>query len=266
VPTFVESRYSQATEPPAGEVPELWHCTQLPLYCAHDSTKEALVNEELNNRIVVILPGSAGGLRGPARSIALTAEAKALADAIVARLDRIDMWELDGALVLLAGGELHNVNGVVLREILRANFATKHLVTAGVGLSVEYRPVEVSELVMRTLLTAPPADGGLLGRVPAVTMEAPRQAAVEEAMVITDPVEHAAGQAALMKHAGAGGQRLREELEAGRQALAKFRTSSADRESGRISGLCRRRCDPQVMPISWAISRKLPPGRPANKA
>jgi hypothetical protein len=150
---------------------------------------------------------------------------KALADAIVARLDRIDLFDDGGQLVLIAGGRLHNVNGEVLREILRPNFATKHLVTAGAGLSVEYRPVEVSELVMRTLLTAPPQDGGLIGRVPLVTMEAPRQVtAVEETAAVTNPAEHAAGQAALMKHAGAGGQRLREELEAGRQALARFRT------------------------------------------
>jgi hypothetical protein len=181
------------------------------------------MNEELGARSVVILPGSGDGLRGPARTIAITAEAKAIADAIAGALDRIDIFEDGGRLVLLAGGGLHNVNAEVLRAILRANFATKHLVTAGGGLSVEYRPVEVSELVVRTLLTAPPRDGGLLGRVPMAQMEAPRQ--VEEAapVVPSNPIEDAAGKAALARHAGAGGERTRGEIERGQQRLAQLR-------------------------------------------
>jgi hypothetical protein len=103
-----------------------------------------MADDQLNGRVIVNLPSGgpstgSGGLRGPARSIALTAEARAFADAIVGRLDRIDMFELDGALVLLAGGDLHNVNGQVLREIIRANFVSKGIVNAGTGLGVEYR-------------------------------------------------------------------------------------------------------------------------------
>jgi hypothetical protein len=117
------------------------------------------------------------------------------------------------------------VNAEVLREILRTNFATKHLVAAGAGLSVEYRPIEVSELVIRTLLTAPVQDGGLLGRVPPVQMEAPRQVVEEAAPVVpSNPVEHAAGKAALAKHAGAGGERTRGEIERGQQRLAQLRS------------------------------------------
>jgi hypothetical protein len=82
--------------------------------------------------------------------------------------------------------------------------------------------VEVGELVIRGLLTAPVRDGGLIGRVPQAAMEAPRQAVEEVAVMVTNPVEHEAGQQALMKHA-AGNARLQEELQAGRQALAKYR-------------------------------------------
>jgi hypothetical protein len=185
------------------------------------------MNDQLNGRIVVILPGSADGLRGPQRTIAIANEARALADAIVGALDRIDIFDNGGGgLVLLAGGGLHNVNAEVLRAILRANFATKHIVNTATGLNVEYRPVEVSELVVRTLLTAPARDGGLLERVPAVQMEAPQQMIKEAAaaVVVTNPVEHAAGQAALAKHGAAAAERLREEMEAGARTLAKFRT------------------------------------------
>jgi hypothetical protein len=100
---------------------------------------------------------------------------------------------------------LHNVNGVVLREIIRANFATKHLVMAGAGLSVEYRPVEVGELTVRVLLTAPPADGGLVGRV-----------------VPSNPIEHEAGRKALARHADVGGARLKEEIAAGQRRLDQY--------------------------------------------
>ena len=183
------------------------------------------MGEELNNRTVVNLPGNMHARPGPARSIALTAEANALADAIVGALDRIHLWELDGALVLLAGGDLHNVNAEVLREIVRANFVSKHIVMAGAGLGIEYRPVEVGELVVRTLLTAPVRDGGLVGRVPQAAMEAPRQSTEPvEAAVISNPIEDKAGKRALMKHAGAGGERTRQEIARGQQRSAEFQT------------------------------------------
>jgi hypothetical protein len=180
------------------------------------------VNEELSGRTIVVnLPSSAGDLRGPARTIAITAEARALADAIVSALDRIHLFELDGALVLLAGGELHAVSGVVLREIVRANFVSKCLVNAGTGLGVEYRPVEVGELTVRTMLTAPPQQGGLVGRVPAAAMEAPRQ--VMEEVAVGEGVEFEAGQRALARHAQQGDERLKEEIERGRQRLTELR-------------------------------------------
>jgi hypothetical protein len=185
-----------------------------------------MADDQLDGRKIVIPPGSADGLRGPARSIALTAEAKALADAVVGALGRIDIFDDNGRIVFLAQGRLHPVNGVVLREIIRANFATKHLVTTGTGLSVEYRPVEVSELVIRMLLTAAPQDGGLIGRVPLAMPEPREMAAVPEAeppQVPSNPIEDAAGKAALAKHAGAGGERTRGEIEQGQRRLAQLR-------------------------------------------
>jgi hypothetical protein len=155
--------------------------------------------------------------------IAITAEAKALADAIAGALDRIHMFEHGGGLVLLAAGGLHNVNGVVLREIIRTNFVSKCIVNTATGVGIEYRPVEVGELVIRTLLTAPVRDGGLVGRVPMVQMEAPRQVVEEVAVVGTNPIEDAAGEATLARHAGAGGERTRQEMEKGAQRLAQLR-------------------------------------------
>jgi hypothetical protein len=57
-----------------------------------------MANDDLAGRTVVILSGSADGLRGPARTLAITAEARAIADAIVARLDRIDIFDDAGRL------------------------------------------------------------------------------------------------------------------------------------------------------------------------
>jgi hypothetical protein len=82
----------------------------------------------------------------------------------VARLDRIDLFDDNGQIVFLAQGGLHNVTGEVLRAIIRAHFASKHIVNVATGLGIEFRPVEPSELVVRTLLTAPPRDGGLIGK------------------------------------------------------------------------------------------------------
>jgi hypothetical protein len=146
-----------------------------------------------------------------------------VADAVAGALDRIHMWELDGALVYLAGGTLHHVNSEILREIIRANFVSKHIVPAAAGLGVEYRPVEEGELTVRTLLTAPPQQGGLVGREPMVQMEAPRQVMEEAAAVVSDPVEDAAGKAALAKHARQGSGQLRDEIAAGQRRLGQLR-------------------------------------------
>jgi hypothetical protein len=178
---------------------------------------------ELDGRTILNLPGSADGLRGPARTTAITAEARALSDAIVARLDRIDLFEDEGRLKLLVNGEWQIVTGEVLRGIIRANCARKCLVTAGGRLGVEFRPVEPGELVVRTMLTAPPRDGGLIGRAPPAVMEPPRQLMEEVAAAVpSNPIEDAAGKRALAKYADAGSERTRQEIEQGKRRLAQF--------------------------------------------
>jgi hypothetical protein len=183
------------------------------------------MNDQLDGRAIVILPSSADGLRGPARTIAITAEARGLSDAIVARLDRIDLFEDEGRLKLLVNGGWQIVTGEVLRGIIRGNCAHKCLVTTATGLAVELRPVEPSELVIRTMLTAPPRDGGLLGRVPAAVIEPPRAQEVAAAAVPPmEGIEFEAGQRALAKHAERGKEQLRQEIEAGQRQLAKLQT------------------------------------------
>jgi hypothetical protein len=179
---------------------------------------------KLDGRTVVILPASADGLRGPQQSLALAREARALADAIVGALDRIDIFDDNGGLMFLARGGLHPVNAEVLRAILRANFASKHIVNVATGLEVEFRPVEPGELVIRTLLTAAPQDGGLLGRLPKVIVERPQAdhtSAPEEVGVVPDSVEAEAGRRALARHDGRS-ERLKEEMEAGARRLRQL--------------------------------------------
>jgi hypothetical protein len=191
----------------------------------------AEMNEELQGRTVVILPGSGDDLRGSARTSAITAQARCLADAIVARLDCIDIFDDGGQLVLVAGGAPHNVNGQMLRKVLRENFVTKHLVMAGAGLGIEYRPVEVGELTIRNLLTAPPNQGGLLGRVPPLEIKDLRQEAAPVEPQATSPfpeiqAELESGAQQNARHAGgASGERTRLEVERGQQRLKELRNS-----------------------------------------
>jgi hypothetical protein len=183
---------------------------------------------EFDGRTVINLPGGTDGLRGPARTIAITAEARTLADAIVARLDRIDMFEDEGRLKMLINGGWQIVTSEVLRGIIRANCARKHLIAGPTGLAVELRPVEPGELVVRTMLTAPPNEGGLLGRVPGAVLEQGRQVMEEvaaAAAVVLSPeteVEIAAGQRTSARYGGVEGERTRQEIKRGEQRLAEL--------------------------------------------
>jgi hypothetical protein len=183
---------------------------------------------ELDGRTIINLPGSADGLRGPARTIAITNEARALSDAIVARLDRIDLFEDEGRLKLLINGGWQIVTGAMLRQVIGANCIRKCLVAGPAGLAVELRPVEPGELVVRTMLTAPPNEGGLLGRVPQAVLEQGRRepATPETAVLPSNPIEDAAGKKALARYADAEGERTRREIEKGQQRLAEFRMQS----------------------------------------
>jgi hypothetical protein len=94
---------------------------------------------ELDGRTIINLPGSADGLRGPARTLAINAEARCLSDAIVGRLDRIDLFEDEGRLKLLVNGEWQIVTGAMLRQAIGANCVRKCLVAGPTGLAVELR-------------------------------------------------------------------------------------------------------------------------------
>jgi hypothetical protein len=180
-----------------------------------------MANDELAGRTIVILPGSAGAPRGPARTIAVTAEARVLADAIAGALDRIDLFEVNGGLVLLIDDELAPVSNEIMRKVLRENFVTKQLrIAAGGAVEKAYTPVEASEGVIRQMLTAPPKEGGLLGRLPQVQVTAaPQEVAEPQVLLPDDHPEVVAGRRAAARHAGMGTQ---QEMEAGRAAAAKF--------------------------------------------
>jgi hypothetical protein len=180
-----------------------------------------MANDELAGRTVVILPGGADALRGPARTIAVTAQAQVLANAVVNALDRIDLFEIDGGLVLLVDGDLRPVSNEILREVIRENFVTKQLRIAADGaVEKSYAPVEPAETAIRQMLTAPVKEGGLIGRLPPVQVTtAPQVAAEPQAGLPDDHPETIAGRRALARHAGIG---THQEIEAGRAAAAKF--------------------------------------------
>jgi hypothetical protein len=123
------------------------------------------------------------------------------------------------------------VNGAVLREIIRANCVRKCLVTTATGLKIEFRPVEAGELTIRTLLTAPPRDGGLLGRVPVAQVEAPRQEVAEKpaAMVPDD-----------RPRSSPAGGRWRSTPRLARARSRRWNRGNGERRNFKIS---RRRCD-----------------------
>jgi hypothetical protein len=145
------------------------------------------MNDQLNDRTVVILPGSADGLRGPARSIALTAEARVFSAALAGMTERLHLFEADGRIMLLAEGGFHVVNGEILTEIIHANLVRKGVRNAGTAASpvyeIAYTGVEANALTLRIMLTEPPEKGGLAGRLPVVALEElqPRRMAVETA-------------------------------------------------------------------------------------
>jgi hypothetical protein len=118
-------------------------------------------NDKRDGRRVVIMPRSSDGLRGQQRDAAVKSEALALSDAIVGALDIIDLFQHEGGIVLVANGEVRNVNSELLPWLIEASFVEKHVVRKLLGLrhEVEYRPVSPSEQAVRALLRAEPREG-----------------------------------------------------------------------------------------------------------
>jgi hypothetical protein len=188
--------------------------------------KGTAMNDELDGRKVL---NSAFDFtaprRGPTEVYALNSAMPVLADAIA---EAADLYEFDGRIVVLADGEPRIVTPAVLAEAIRANLVRKSLRNVGDAWERAFVPVEVGEMVLRLLLQD--ERHGLLGRLPIVRSgdAIPRGPQVETAEAAVVPllegVEFEAGRAALAKHAGAGGERTRGEIERGQQRLAQFRT------------------------------------------
>jgi hypothetical protein len=186
------------------------------------------MGDKLDSRRVLIMPTSAEGLRGQQRDAAVKNEALVLADAIVSALDVIDLFEHQGGLVLVANGEVRNVNSELLRWLIEASFVQKHVVRKlpGLGHEVELRPVNSNEMSIRAMLTKEPREGGLIGRLPVLQIEMPQlevAAPQKQPLIVeTAPAEHAAGRAAVARHANSD-ERRRLEIERGAQVVERYR-------------------------------------------
>jgi hypothetical protein len=136
---------------------------------------------------VLVMPTSADGLRGSDRQIALNAEAIYLRDALLGSLELIDVFEEHGSPVLVADGQLRPVGARELRWLVEELFVEKYTVrTVGGQYQVEYRPVRPSEAAIRTMLTAEAKYGGLIGKLPPLTVEPQMSVAPEPASVLPD--------------------------------------------------------------------------------
>jgi hypothetical protein len=192
-----------------------------------------MANDGLDGRKVLILPPAAEGLRGQHRTSAVQAQALCLSDAIAGALDRIPIFEHDGRPVLLVDGALRTVNSEVLRWTLEGYFVTPHLVQREGRLELEYRGVRPNEMVARSMLTAEPKQGGLLGKLPRLEIEQPRQQAAppaEPRPVVMDgskeAVERARGQEVLARFTNPE-ERTRLEMARGAEVLAKYQSQRA---------------------------------------
>jgi hypothetical protein len=196
-----------------------------------------MTNENRDGRRVVIMPKSAPDLRGQQRDTATKNEAVVLADAIVGALDILDLFQHEGSIVLVAGGEVRVVGGELLRWLIEATFVTKHVVRKLLGLKheVELRPVNPSEQAVRAMLTKEPREGGLSGRLPVLQVEEPRltaaPAAPEAPKFEPHPVEQAAGRAVVARHANSA-ERTKLETEQGARSRTEPATSGRDRGAG----------------------------------
>jgi hypothetical protein len=163
--------------------------------------------------------------RGPSEVYALNSALPILASAIA---EAADLFEFEGRTVLLVDGELRIVTPALLAEAIRSNLVRKSLRNVGTVEAPKweraYVPVEAGEGALRMLLQD--EKHGLIGRLPLVRMEdmTPREPQVEAAAIISNLAEHEAGQRALAKHAGAGGERTRQEIARGQQRSAEFQT------------------------------------------
>ena len=65
----------------------------------------------------------------------------------------VDLFNVDGSLVLLDAGTFVSVGGKVLLEIIRKHIAIKRLVNRDGRWEVEFAPVTIDERLLRIILT-----------------------------------------------------------------------------------------------------------------
>jgi hypothetical protein len=186
-----------------------------------------MANDKLGNRKIL---GCAFDFtaprRGPTEVYALNSALPVLANAII---EAADLFEFEGRIVMLVGEELHVVTPAILAGAIPSNLVRKSLRNVGTVEAPKWErafaPVEVGEAALRMLLQN--EKYGLPGRLSLLEAAdvVSREPQVEEAAVApSNSIEHEAGQRALAKHAGAAGERTRQEIEKGQRRAAQFQT------------------------------------------
>jgi hypothetical protein len=150
--------------------------------------------------------------------------------AALAESPSVHLFDDDGRIALFVAGGLHIVDAALLREIIRANLVTEGLRVVDSVVELEYRPIEASEVVVRTMLTS--EKHGLTGKLPLAALRrgSGRQAAaaVEEPPV-PQGVEFERGRQRAAHFARLASQGPRLEAERGAARAAEF----AEREARR---------------------------------
>jgi hypothetical protein len=85
-----------------------------------------------------------------------------VADALA---EYVDLFDQDGALIWVKEGKPVRVTPPVLAEIIPRHLATKHLVTRGDKMVVEYFPLVLDPQNLRPFFSAEKRTGSLLARV-----------------------------------------------------------------------------------------------------
>ena len=160
------------------------------------------MNDELNGRVVYAPRGR-----------------NAEDDLAACILQAAHIFMMDGQLVWITDGRRVPVVRDVVVELCRRFVVTEHPVERDGKWIVERRPVVPDELMVRNLIRE-----SLPRRARVVWPEAAPPPQAPEPVVITNPIEHAAGQRALARHAGgASGERTRQEIARGQQRLKELR-------------------------------------------
>jgi hypothetical protein len=112
------------------------------------------MNDELGKRRLYVPRG-----RDPVEDLNILADCIAASDA--------DLFEQNGAVVLLDKGRPVMVTPAILRETIKTHVKIKQMVNHGTVWKVEYSPCQPDEMTLRALLTAKTLEeGGLVQRLP----------------------------------------------------------------------------------------------------